>query len=409
MNIAVWHNLPSGGGKRALFHHVKGLIKRGHYVESWCPPSADQTYLPLSMIIKENVVPLDWKDQETNSLLGKIINPIKRGSKFRKIDKHCKECAGQINSRGFDLLLANSCMYFGTSPIGKYVNTNKILYLQEPYRVLYEFNPIIPWPAVCPPENILRFPHFIKLLIKDSLKINHYRNHVRKEINNARAFDIILVNSYFSRENIIRSYGLDAKVCYLGIDTDTFVNAYKPKENNIVTIGALFPGKRIKFIIEAMSHLSLPRPSLVCVCNAIDEIYLGEVQKCAKNNGVNLLIKYRISDAELVDTLQRSMLLAYAPQLEPFGYAPLEANACGLPVVAVSEGGVRETVINNINGLLVDNDPREMAKAISLLLTEKGKAEQLGLNGMKLVKRQWSMETAMDNLEKYISLFPEGR
>jgi len=35
MKIAVWHNLPSGGGKRALYHHVRGLVERGHRVESW--------------------------------------------------------------------------------------------------------------------------------------------------------------------------------------------------------------------------------------------------------------------------------------------------------------------------------------------------------------------------------------
>ena len=57
MRIAVWNNLPSGGGKRALYHHVKGLVERGHHVESWCPPTADRTYLPLSELVEEHVVP----------------------------------------------------------------------------------------------------------------------------------------------------------------------------------------------------------------------------------------------------------------------------------------------------------------------------------------------------------------
>jgi len=33
LKIAVWHNLPSGGGKRALYQHVKGLVDRGHDLE----------------------------------------------------------------------------------------------------------------------------------------------------------------------------------------------------------------------------------------------------------------------------------------------------------------------------------------------------------------------------------------
>jgi hypothetical protein len=59
VKIAVWHNLPSGGGKRALYDHVTGLLARGHTVESWCPPTADQDFLPLGTLVVEHVVPLD--------------------------------------------------------------------------------------------------------------------------------------------------------------------------------------------------------------------------------------------------------------------------------------------------------------------------------------------------------------
>ena len=75
MKIAVWHNLPSGGGKRALYHHVKGLLERGHTLESWCPPTADQAYLTLSELIKENIVPLAQQPRkkwgQINQLLSK--------------------------------------------------------------------------------------------------------------------------------------------------------------------------------------------------------------------------------------------------------------------------------------------------------------------------------------------------
>src|SRR5258708_39613497 len=61
MKIAVWHNLPSGGGKRALYYHVRGLVQRGHSVESWCSPLADRSYLPLSEFVTDHVVPLEVK------------------------------------------------------------------------------------------------------------------------------------------------------------------------------------------------------------------------------------------------------------------------------------------------------------------------------------------------------------
>ena len=59
MRIAVWHNLPSGGGKRALDYHVRGLVEKGHSVEAWCPSTNNRTYLPLSNLIREHLVPIN--------------------------------------------------------------------------------------------------------------------------------------------------------------------------------------------------------------------------------------------------------------------------------------------------------------------------------------------------------------
>ncbi len=62
--------------------------------------------------------------------------------------------------------------------------------------------------------------------------------------------------------------------------------------------------------------------------------------------------------------------MLYTSQLEPFGLAPLEANSCGTPVVAVAEGGVRETIKDGLNGFLVDDEPEAIAQAIKLLLSD---------------------------------------
>mgnify|MGYP003343066273 CR=1 FL=1 len=58
MRIAVWHNLPSGGGKRALWNHVRGLLARGHHVEAFCPAPAAGGYLPLGDLCPEHALPL---------------------------------------------------------------------------------------------------------------------------------------------------------------------------------------------------------------------------------------------------------------------------------------------------------------------------------------------------------------
>jgi len=136
MKIAVWHNLPSGGGKRALYHHLKGLHARGHHLEIWCPDAADSTFLPLSDFGREHRVPVRFKSptkgrtaigQSTSKLRG----TVERLAAFRT---HCSQCADEINAGSFDVLFANACVWYRTSYLGDMVNIPSVRYLPEPYR-----------------------------------------------------------------------------------------------------------------------------------------------------------------------------------------------------------------------------------------------------------------------------------
>jgi glycosyltransferase involved in cell wall biosynthesis len=124
------------------------------------------------------------------------------------------------------------------------------------------------------------------------------------------------------------------------------------------------------------------------------------MEALAHSRGVAFEAKVGVSDSELIDILNHAMALLYAPRLEPFGLAPLEANACGLPVIAVAEGGVRETMVNQVTGLLVDNNPAAMAEAIERLSADPSLARKLGANACLAVKEKWTMNAAIDRLEK---------
>jgi len=396
MKIAIWHNLPSGGGKRALYHHVRGLLERGHTVESWCPPTADQSYLPLGELVKEHVVPLSWPPNSFHltRAYGLMLDSI------RVMNRHCQQCAEEINRGGFDLLLANPCLFFRASSIARYARVPAVLYLQEPYRKLYEALPALPWVAPEVPDGWWRSPTYLKRRAADFLRLQGVQVQAREELRNARAYDAILVNSYYSRESILRAYGLDAKVCYLGVDTKLFVNHRRPRENSVVGIGVFAPEKNIDSIVRALAQIKQPRPQLVWIGNWADDSYLRALIQLAKSENVEFEPKLTIQDCELVDILNRASLMVYAPRLEPFGLAPLEGNACGLPVVAVAEGGVRESVIDGVNGLLVEHDTRAMAAAIQHLLDHPEYARELGDNGCKLVAERWTLKHSAERLEK---------
>jgi glycosyltransferase involved in cell wall biosynthesis len=155
-------------------------------------------------------------------------------------------------------------------------------------------------------------------------------------------------------------------------------------------------------IIEAVSRLGEPRPPLVWVANAVKTSYQKDMEEFARSLKVPFEIRLLISDRELVDVLNRAAMMLYAPRLEPFGMAPLEGNACGLPVVAVAEGGIRETIVDGVNGLLVDADPEAMASAIRQLLKDTNQARALGEAGVRLVNERWSLAAAERRLEGHL-------
>src|SRR5882672_6934557 len=122
MKIAVWHNLPSGGGKRALYYHVRGLVERGHTIESRTLDTADQTYLPLSEFAPEHVRPSDFNDRSPNWLAKRVApNFHATVERMRAFDEACKRCAAEIEAGGFDLLFANSTIQYAVPYIMRHV------------------------------------------------------------------------------------------------------------------------------------------------------------------------------------------------------------------------------------------------------------------------------------------------
>ena len=400
MKIAVWHNLPSGGGKRALYDHVRGLIAQGHTVEFWCPPTADQKFLPLSSLIKEHIVDLAWP--RPFSLTNKIGITREIKASLVAMDAHCQVCANEMSKGDFEILFANTCQFFRAPPIGRFATIPAILYLQEPYRWFYEALPRLPW-LPRPKRTASRFKwSTLKADILHFRTIRNGRIEAAAEIENATAFSKILANSYFSRESILRAYGLDLTVCYLGIDAQRFIDTSLEREDFIVGLGSITPEKNIRLCIEAIGLMSQPRPGLVWIGNMTNDNYLCEMRMLAESRNVQFIPSIGVTDDEVIATLNRAFAMVYAPRLEPFGLAPLEANACGTPVIAVAEAGVRETIVDRVTGVLVENNAAAVADAISRLRADPLWARQLGANGRINVEKKWGLPAAWLRLEKQL-------
>jgi glycosyltransferase involved in cell wall biosynthesis len=404
MRIAVWHNLPSGGGKRALYDHVKGLIKRGHYLEAWCPSAADNQFLPLSDLCMEHILPVPMAESRPSygSVPGRFL-ALLRSTKRRlnAMERHCEEAAKQIGMDSFDLLFAGSCRFFRTTPIAKHVKIPSVLYLGEPYRLFYEALPNPPWAALPPSSAGIHPWSSFKRFANDQVRIRNMRLQVREEAINARAFSRILVNSVFSRESVLRAYGLESKVCYLGIDLSRFNVPYSKPGFYVVGLGSVEYIKGLDRAIRAVASIPKPqRPDLVWIGNYSDPSYEKNMRSLATTCGVALTIHVALPECEVVQLLSRALAMIYTSRLEPFGLAPLEANACGVPVVGIAEGGVKESIKDGINGLLVnDDDPIALGRAVMRLMGDDPALGGIRTTSREFAAFEWSMEAAISRLE----------
>jgi glycosyltransferase involved in cell wall biosynthesis len=399
VKIAVWHNLPSGGGKRALYYHVRGLVGRGHDLSCWSLDTADNSYLPLSAFATERVIPSSF-NHRPKKLRERWTSSFNEAvDRMRAFDEACRVCASEIESGNFDLLFANTAYFYNVPYILRHLRIKKVLYLQESCRYLYEARPTLPW-FESAPEDLDTQLFEPRKIMQTYPNLQTLRIQAKQEWLNVHAADRLLVNSYFSRESALRNYGVDAKVCYLGVDTELFRDLGLERERVVVGLGSFDPIKGIDLAVEAMSLLAEPRPPLLWIANSADESYEKKIRELAQSLKVDLRIHNSVADAELVEILNRASLLLYTSRLEPFGLAPLEANACGLPVVGIAEGGIRETVRDGLNGFLVDPDVKSISRAIGRLLDDPVLARRIGEQGAQYVRERWNVEASVDRLEK---------
>jgi glycosyltransferase involved in cell wall biosynthesis len=404
VKIAVWHNLPSGGGKRALHDQVRTLVARGHEIEVWCPSTADAAYLPTRDVAPEHVYPMEWGEVHAGSRLADAVKwaAVTRHRNFVELERHCRQCADDINRGGFDLLLAHPSAFVAVAPIARFVRCPRVLYLQEPMRVLYEAMPTWPWVPPRFSARLLARPRELVRYLGEEVRLRHFATLAREEARNVAAFDRVLANSFFSRESMLRAYGVKARVSYLGIDVARFVERGEARRDDVIGVGSFTPAKNIEFVIRSVGAIPAPRPRLVWIGNASAPGYVDRLRVLAASLGVELDARTLVTEDALVDALNSASMMVYAPRLEPFGYVPLEAGACGLPVIGVAEGGVRETVVDGVNGLLVDEDEAAMAAAIGRLRADAGLRAQLGRNGRAIVAERWSLDAATDRLELHL-------
>lgn len=394
MKIAIYHNLPSGGAKRTLYESMRHLSKR-HTLDVYTLDTADKEFCDLNEFSNAEFTFHFSPSRLFQSPFGRL-NQIQRWWDLQRLDRLARHIAKVIDDGKYDLVLAEPCMWTQAPLLLRYLRTPKVYYCHEPPRNLYE----TPSKRTGGELNIRDALNYVDPFIR------LYRATAQRlEKLAVQSAKLVLVNSIFTRDWVKQIYDIDSIISYHGVDTDVFcpTNMEAGVEQYILSVGAIQQHKGYDFLIESFSFIDRKiRPALYLVGNMQDPKERGILQALAKENEVELHIEVGVNQATLVQKYNNAVLVAYAPYNEPFGLVPLEAMACGKPVVGVDEGGVKETVVNQYTGLLVERDPRKFGEAIQLLLEEPTLRNQYGKNGRKHTLENWSWEKSVNKLEQYM-------
>lgn len=146
--------------------------------------------------------------------------------------------------------------------------------------------------------------------------------------------DEFLANSRFIARRIHRVYGRDAAVVYPPVDVGAF-SLREAKEGFYLTASRMVPYKRMDLIVEAFA--AMPDKQLVVIGDGPD------FEKIRAKATPNVRLMGYQPFSVLREQMQRAKAFVFAAE-EDFGITPVEAQACGTPVIAFGKGGALETV-----------------------------------------------------------------
>ncbi|HBZ4233923.1 glycosyltransferase family 4 protein, partial [Klebsiella pneumoniae] len=150
----------------------------------------------------------------------------------------------------------------------------------------------------------------------------------------ANGVDHFIANSKFIARRIKKVYGRDADVIYPPVDVERFT-LNENKENYYFTASRLVPYKRIDLIVEAFSHM--PDKKLLVIGDG------SEMNKIKSKASKNIEILGYQPNSVMQEHMKNAKAFVFAAE-EDFGITPVEAQACGTPVIAYGKGGALETV-----------------------------------------------------------------
>ena len=279
------------------------------------------------------------KEKVHTSSLQKIPMAEKLYTKFLSLMPKAFE---EFDLTGYDLVIASSsCCAKGviTSP-----TTPFIAYIHSPMRYAWDLY----YDYLKNSGRLTKF--FMKRWMPDIRKWDYI---------SSQRIDTLVANSSYIARRIKKFWNRDAAEVYPPVDTDRLSISDEAAGDYFVVFSRFVPYKRIDLAISACARLN---KKLIVIGSGSQEKELKLLAASCKN--ADIKFTGRISDSEVKAYLQKCRALIFCAE-EDFGIIPVEAQACGRPIIAFGKGGALETVVNEKTGVFFEEQSVEsLVKAI---------------------------------------------
>ncbi len=226
-----------------------------------------------------------------------------------------------------------------------------------------------------------------------------------------RAVDRVLAQSQDEVRELVRMGVPSERITVIpsGVNDETFSPAgpVAPRESGrprILTVGRLVERKGFQDLIRAMRFI----PDAECVVVGgppLDQLdadpQARRLRALAEQCGVadRVRLTGAVPREEMPYWYRSADVLVAAPWYEPFGLTPLEAMACGVPVVGTAVGGLTDTVLHGVTGDLVrPRDPRSLGVAVRALLADRVRRFGYATAALDRVRQHYLWQRAADQL-----------
>jgi len=332
---------PSTNGRRVVLVHdwLTGMRGGERVLESLCRLFPDADLLTL-VHVRGSVSPLIEHRRVRTSLVQRLPWPARAYRHYLPLFPAAIE---GFDLDAADLVISTShCAAKAVVPPGR---ARHLCYCHSPMRYAWD-----QFPHYFGPARVGRAASRLAASILASL--------ARWDRDCAHRVHRFVANSRYVAGRIARYYNRRATVLHPPVDTEFFSPGDAPPEAYFLVVSALVPYKRLEVAIDAANRL---RVQLKVVGDGPDRARLEALA------GPTVQVLGARPLDELRELYRRACALVL-PGEEDFGIAPVEAMACGRPVVALAQGGALETVIPGRTGLLVESpDAAAFAEAFETL------------------------------------------